>query len=73
MHCEIIDCYSTYFFFVEVQVEKKNLEKYFLGARVGAPKLVYWSPKWPGYITDNIHKLLAGLQFTNQYIKLAHQ
>ena len=30
--------------------EKRKLEKCFLGARVWAPKPVYWSPKWPEYI-----------------------
>ena len=37
MHCEIIDCYSTYFFFVEVQVEKKTLKSIFWVQELGHP------------------------------------
>ena len=30
---------------------KKKTWKSFLGTRIRAPKLVYWSPKWPEYVT----------------------
>ena len=54
MHYEIIDCYFN-IFFVEIQLNKTNkqtnkLEKFFLGTRAWAPKLVHWSPKQPGYV-----------------------
>ena len=42
MHREIIDHYSTYFF-VEIHLKKRKLEKRFL---------VYLSPKPPGYISE---------------------
>ena len=29
---------------------KKKTWKSFLGTRIRAPKLVYWSPKWPEYV-----------------------
>ena len=32
---------------------KRKLEKRFLGTRVWAPKQVYWSLKWPKYVTGN--------------------
>ena len=48
MHCEIIDHYFN--IFVEIQLKEENL-KYFLHAKVSAPKLVYQSPKQPEYVT----------------------
>ena len=50
MHCEIIDCYSTYFCWSIT--EKRELKKCFLGTSAWELKPVYWSPKWPGYVTD---------------------
>ena len=49
MHCEIIDHYFNVFF-IEVQLKEENL-KYFLRAKVSAPKPVYQSPKRPEYVT----------------------
>ena len=51
MDCEIIGHYFN-IFLVEIQLKKSKLEKSFLGARVWAPKPVYWSPKQPEYITE---------------------
>ena len=44
-HCEVTD--AT---FVDIQLQKENLKNIFLGARIWAPKLVYQSPKRPGYV-----------------------
>ena len=37
---------------------KIKLEKFFLGARVWALKLGYWSPKWPEYVTGQVQKFM---------------
>ena len=52
MHCEIIDCYFNVFF-IEIQPKKENF-KCFLSTRVWTPKLIYWPPKKPEYITVKI-------------------
>ena len=44
--------------------EKTKLEKYYLGARVLAPKPVYQSPKWPGYFPARISEAY----FSNTYL-----
>ena len=43
---------STYFLlkYNWKKKKKKKLEKFFLGTRAWAPKLVHWSPKQPGYV-----------------------
>ena len=45
MDYEIIDHYFN-IFFEEIQLKKENLKNDFW-----APKLVYWSPKQPEYVT----------------------
>ena len=68
-HFEIIRCIvklliaTLTYFFVEIQLKKRKLEKCFLGARVWAPKPIYWSPKQPEYITVDI-QLAEGVHMT---------
>ena len=42
---------SMYFALKYNQKKRRKLEKYFLGAKVWMPKLVYRSPKWLEYDT----------------------
>ena len=53
---EIIDHLFNVFFCWNTTRKTKH-EKWFLGARVWAPKLVYWSPKRPKYVNEKLFSL----------------